>query len=89
MGTLHDQKPRDHNSFDSKKAIELIDEILDVADATNISFNEALRVYELLEQKRKTDCYVDNGDAWDEQISGIGTILERIASALENLEQED
>lgn len=83
MGTLHDQKPRNYKTVISQDAKDLIDEILDVAEATNVSFNEALRVYELLEQKRKTDCFVDNGDIWDEQISGIGQILERIATALD------
>ena len=83
MGTLHDQKPRNYKTVISQDAKDLIDEILDVAEATNVSFDEALRVYELLEQKRKTDCFVDNGDIWDEQISGIGQILERIATALD------
>ncbi len=83
MGTLHNQEPRNYKFVERRNATDLIDEILDVAEATNVSFDQALRVYELLEQKRKTDCFVDNGDIWDEQISGIGQILEKIATALE------
>jgi hypothetical protein len=44
-----------------------------------------LRVYELLETRRRNDLTKDNGDIHDEQMAGIGDELTKISDAIKTL----
>ena len=83
MGTLHSQPERDFKRVTQFDIEEKILRIQAVSKVTGISFDQALRVWELQEQIRRNDLFVANGDIWDEQIGGIGDAIERIGSALE------
>jgi hypothetical protein len=89
MGTLFNQPPRDYRGYDRKNALNLIEEIREVADQAGIEFSEALRIYELLEKSRSTDVYVDNGNIFDEQMAGIGELLKEISESIEKIADQD
>jgi hypothetical protein len=41
----------------------------------------------VLELKRQNELYVNNGDAFDEQIAGIGELLQKLSDAIDGLRQ--
>lgn len=56
--------------------------IKQVAEKADITFDQALEVWRLLEQRRATDVHVNDRSIWDEQIAGIAEELERIAAVM-------
>lgn len=85
MGTLFDQKERESLSVSQKAICEYAKEVDDISQETSCSISEIIKIYEVTEIKRANDLSVRNGDAFDEQIGGIGILLERIATSLERL----
>ena len=83
MGTLHNQPERKPLRITEDDMYDEIHDIKKISEVTGLSFEQVLSVYKLLELRRKNDLYLHNGDAFDEQISGIGSILEKIATQLD------
>lgn len=83
MGTLHSQPERKPLRITKDNIYDEIRDIKKISAVTDLSFDQVLSVYELLEIRRKNDLYLHNGDAFDEQISGIGSILEKLATQLD------
>ena len=75
MGTLLEQKPRNYRHLDERDAILKIDEIKEISKVKKVTFDQALKVYELLENQRATNLYVANGDIKDEQLAGFGELI--------------
>ena len=75
MGTLQDQQPRNYYRVTGPEINLLISEILTTAENFDITFDQALNIYNLAEKRRRNDLFVANGDIWDEQIGGIGDIF--------------
>jgi len=75
MGTLLNQKPRNYRHLDERDVLLKIDEIKDISKVKKITFDQALKVYELLEQERSNNLYVANGDIKDEQLAGFGELI--------------
>lgn len=90
MGTLFEQKPRSSFSVDEKEVKNHISSIKRIATSNNLTFDQVLRVYENLEHKRQNDVFVNNGDIHDEQMSGIGELLnttnEKLGCLFETIE---
>jgi len=78
MGTLFNQEPRSYCKPLEGEAYDLIDEIERVGSETAKSFDQVLDVYKILEQRRKNDLAVQNGDIWDEQMHGFGELLQSL-----------
>ena len=76
MGTLFNQSPRDYCHVDRKKQIiEHIHYLKEIQKETGLSYEQVINTCNMLELRRKNDLYVKNGDAFDEQIAGIGELL--------------
>lgn len=83
MGTLFNQPVRSReNSYGLEDEITYIQTL---AKDYKISFSEVVALMDVLERKRSNNLAVNDGDVHDEQIAGLGEILDRIATALEEL----
>ena len=83
MERLHRQPETKPLRITKDNIYDEIRDIKKISEVTGLSFEQVLSVYKLLELRRKNDLYLHNGDAFDEQISGIGSILEKIATQLD------
>jgi hypothetical protein len=86
MGTIHSQGVRERYNRNAK---EFIDKIQDLSNSTHLTFDQILKVFEVMEMKRANDMYVSNGDAHDEQMSGIADCLDKIAESISELKQSE
>jgi hypothetical protein len=76
MGTLFNQAPRNYDRKESSKIIlDEIDMIKDMSLKTGLTVSEVIETCKMLELRRKNNLYVMNGDAFDEQIAGIGELI--------------
>jgi hypothetical protein len=86
MGTLQSQKVRERYNRNAK---EFIDTIKDLSKTTGLTIDQLLKTFEVMEMKRANDMYVDNGDTHDEQMSGIGDCLDKIAESITELKESE
>ena len=89
MGTLTEQPPRKYRFPEPEEVEIMVNQVKSLAEKHEISFDQSLRIFELLEKERSNSLAVDNGNIWDEQIGGIGKILEKMADSLRELENRD
>lgn len=85
MGTLKNQPVRRSHYVTRESVEQLIEEVSDIANKTYHDFGSVLRVYELLETRRRNDLIKDNGAIHDEQMAGIGDELTKISDAIGKL----
>lgn len=83
MGTLKEQPPRDLVGVTYQDVSTRIDEMLQIARDKDLSFENVLGVYKLLESDRKNTLSVHNGNILDEQLSGFGDLIEKLISVIE------
>jgi len=84
MGTLRNQPPRDHFHQDLDS---LLTELGAIGNKHNINIATAIEAKKALEFERQNNITVQNGDYHDEQMAGLGDILERISGAIESVGQ--
>lgn len=83
MGTLLNQDVRQRLDVDERKMQILYDLLNGFAVSHKISFGDAVSMYRCLVMDRYCDLYVNNGDIFDEQMSGIGEIGNNLVNSLE------
>jgi hypothetical protein len=83
MGTLGDQPHRDQKLINSKSLDYFLEGAAELAKKHKVSIETVVAAKQALELERQNNIAVQNGDYTDEQAGGIGEILSRIASALE------
>ena len=76
MGTLTDQPPRKHHRIDAEDVTDFIKEAKAIAKNQKVELSDVLEAYRILELKRKNTLYVTNGDIFDEQMAGLGKLIE-------------
>lgn len=92
MGTLFNQSPRKYqHKCDANTIINEIETIKSIQTKTGLTYDQVIDTYNMLELRRKNDLYVANGDIFDEQMSGIGSLLESFVDAyiLANIEENE
>ena len=82
MGTLKNQPVRKSYYVTRESVEQLIEEVLDISNETGHPFESVLRVYELLEIRRRNDLTKDNGDIHDTQMAAISDELTKISDAI-------
>lgn len=90
MGTLFNQQPRKYqHKNDINTIIDEIKKIKSIRDETGLTYDQVIETCNMLELRRKNDLYVANGDIFDEQMSGIGSLLDLFLEAfmLANVEE--
>jgi hypothetical protein len=88
MGTLFDQPPR--NWCDDFNIHGEIDEIENIINETHLdlTFSDVVSLLTMLQLRRRNNLYVNNGDTFDEQMEGIGELLQKLNNELQNLNNE-
>lgn len=82
MGTLEKQPPRNYHGIENKDVINIIDQAIINADEYNVSVADALKALEIAAYERRTTAIISNGDIWDEQIAGIGKLIDNVGKEL-------
>ncbi len=85
MGTLFDQPVRKRYRIEREDLFYEIDTIKEVAKKNNLDIDKVIDIYKVASINRFIDCYVANGDIFDEQMAGIGEILQEIKQSLSNI----
>jgi hypothetical protein len=85
MGTLQHQDVRNWHSITDKDIIDYSEMVIKISTKTNLSIDQVIKIAEIKQSERRNNLYVTNGDIHDEQMSGIGALLEQIDSSLEKL----
>ena len=86
MGTLTNQAPRNHRKV---QLDEFLTDAVKLAEKHKIAVSDVIAASQALEFRRRNDLYVDDGDAFDEQIGGIGALLQQLCSAVENFKKDE
>ena len=83
MGTLYNEPERNYFDIDFKYVKSDCEEIKKIAEETGLSVADVIEVYKIKTQNRSIDCYVANGDIWDEQMAGFGELFKSFNSKLD------
>lgn len=78
MGTLFYPNPRKNCAIKDIAIEKEIDFMKKISKKKNISLEKVIEIRRILEERRKNDLFVLDRKTWDEQIAGIGEILEKI-----------
>ena len=82
MGTLFEQEGRiKYQNYLQHKKTTLID-VNKLVEEDGFTKSEAIELLKIAEMRMQNYLYLDNGDIWDEQIAGIGEILQSISNSL-------
>jgi hypothetical protein len=87
LSTLYTQPPRDHFRVGIEDLSAFVQDAAAVATKQKISLADVIAAAHVLQMARANDLYRANGDAFDEQLGGLGEELQRIASAIEGLRE--
>ncbi len=85
MGTLFNEPRRNYFDIDFKYVKSDCEEIKKIAKETGLSVADVIEVYKIKTQNRSIDCYVDNGDIWDEQMAGFGELFKSFNAKLDRV----
>lgn len=85
MGTLCGQDARKRRSIDNSNIEYFVKEIKAIAKNNDLTYEEALKTYEILAYERRTEIMIDDGDFTDENMCGIGKKIGEVAEALESV----
>ena len=75
MGTVFDQPERNFRRSNKQEVILTINMIKEISSETSVPISDIIELLKVMEMERKNDLYVDNGDAFDEQVSGFAEII--------------
>lgn len=84
MGTLQDQPLRKYLRVTKTDIEQLLEEATTLSVDYEVSLADVLMAYRIKELERRNDLFVNNGDIFDEQMAGIGEILQEISHSLDN-----
>ena len=86
MGILGSQPERNYYRVSHNELDGFLEDAAKLAKKYSISLEAVIEAKRVLEMARQNDISVQAGDYTDEQASGFGAILSRIAEVLENKE---
>nr|WP_321405863.1 hypothetical protein [uncultured Carboxylicivirga sp.] len=89
MGTLKEQPVRQTLNISVEDNIRFLEELKEIESATGYSINTILESRKIMEYSRRNDLFVANGDIHDEQMSGLGDLLENLTQAVYDLQNND
>lgn len=79
MGTLLNQRPRNYHDVEfDRHVISDCEEIQKIAKKTKMSVADVIEVYKISTKNRLINCYVDNGNIFDEQMAGFGELFQAL-----------
>ncbi|MCR4873654.1 MAG: hypothetical protein K5885_08955 [Bacteroidales bacterium] len=87
MGTLFEQPKRLRCDIDENSLLSTIDMLKSVSKESKLDFKTVVDIYHADVLNRFNACYLNNGEAFDEQMSGIGRILADISESIKNIKR--
>ena len=87
MGTIFEQPARESQRLIKDEYIFFIERMQDVSATKKISFDQALKVAEILERRRTNDLYHVNGDVFDEQMCGLATLIKSFDETMSTISE--
>lgn len=78
MGTLFYPDVRKNCDVSAVNTEKELIVLKNIAKKNKTALSAVIEVRKILEEKRKNDLFVCDRKAWDEQIAGLGEILEKI-----------
>lgn len=78
MGTLKDQPKRISPYINNIDLQEIFKTCKELGTKNGISIDSAIEIYKTALLEQNNNLYFDNGQRFDEQIAGIGKLLEEI-----------
>lgn len=89
MGTLFEQPPRNLYHVEERNLMIAIELIKKAATQSKLDIKTVVEIYKSEVLNRFINCYVANGNIFDEQISGIGKILSDISHSIDKTDLLD
>jgi hypothetical protein len=89
MGTLFKQEIRSQRYVEESDLDGFLAAAVKLSQKHKIHVADVISAGRVLELKRRNDLYVNNGDAFDEQIAGIGELLQTLSSAVESVKRTE
>lgn len=88
MGTLFDQPVRKNLKISDSSIYDLLSAVKQHASEHELTIDQVLQAYKIKELERKNDLLVNNGNIYDEQMAGLGGILQEISNSLDEIAKE-
>ena len=88
MGTLFEQAERRPHYVENKDVKQFLEEAIELSRQFKEPLETILKAYEIKEMERRNNLYKSNGDTFDEQMAGLGEILEKIAESVFNIAEK-
>jgi len=85
MGTLFDQPIRQSLYIEEQDILNYIEILTKISTKTKLPLDQVIKIAEIKQLERRNNLYVSNGDVHDEQMSGLGDLLNKIAANIERL----
>ncbi|AST27506.1 hypothetical protein [Ralstonia pseudosolanacearum] len=85
MGTLFEQPRRQFLDVSTDNIDDFLSVANHLAKKHKLSVADVIAARAVLETARASDLAVRNGDVFDEQMAGLGRLLEELTSAIESL----
>lgn len=85
MGTMCNQEPRPTRDITSDQMGRFVQNVKAFASEHNLSYDQALKTFELALYDRRTDVMIDDGNFTDENMCGIGTAIKEVAESLRDV----
>jgi hypothetical protein len=88
MGTLFNQAVRERHLVTPAEIDKSLSVAIDLAKKHDIDVTDVIAMMGILEERRRNDLYVADRDAFDEQIAGIGEILQNLVGVVMGLSND-
>lgn len=89
MGTLFEQEARKMYPVEKRHLLDASDMIIKISQEKNLDPCIVAELYKTEVLNRYITCYVNNGNIFDEQMAGIGKILQNISDSVAKIAEND
>lgn len=83
MGTLFEQPNREHCFINEDNINDFFTEVKRVSEQFKMSKTDVIQGFKVLELCRRNELYLNNGDAFDEQMTGFGELFKELIGTLQ------
>lgn len=83
MGILGNQPPRENYNVSADSLDCFLSDTVELAKKYKISVDSVINAKHVMELARQNNLMVQHGDYFDEQIGGLGSLLEKISERLD------
>lgn len=85
MGTMCNQPARPTRDIENDQMSRFCENVKKFADSHGLTYDQALKTFEVAVYDRRNDIMVDNGNFMDENMCGIGTAIKDVAEQLREI----